>query len=276
MDIKDGRVVKGTHFKDLVDSGDPLELAKKYADQGADELVLLDIVATVEERKNRAGLVRAVAEAIAIPFSVGGGVSELSHINELLNAGADKVSIGSAAVTDAGFVKKACDRFGSQAIIISLDPKRVIDSGNPFASTERSTGEPTAQPVALADSIETNRLPLLKWDVYIKGGRENTGVDVIEFAKKMEKLGVGELLVNSLDRDGTKKGFDIELLDKISKSVNIPVIASSGAGRIDDFVEVFKRTGVTAALGASVFHGRQFTVGDVKARLKLEGIEVRQ
>ena len=233
MDIKDGRVVKGTHFKDLVDSGDPLELARQYAKQGADELILLDIVATVEERKNRVELVRAIAESIAIPFSVGGGVSGLEHVNELLNAGADKVSIGSAAVTDPDFVKQACDKFGSQAIIISVDPKQ----NGPI------------------------------WEIYIKGGRENTGVDAIGFAKQMEDLGVGELLVNSLDRDGTKKGFDISLLDKISSSVNIPVIASSGAGSIDDFVDVFKRTGVTAALGASVFHNGEFTVDEVKIDL---------
>jgi cyclase len=241
MDIKDGRVVKGTHFKDLVDSGDPLNLARKYARQGADELVLLDIVATVEERKNRAELVREIAEAINIPFSVGGGVGTVEDVKELLDAGADKVSIGSAAVTDPGFVKEACNNFGSQAIIISIDPKK--------------SGE--------------------KWEVYIKGGRENTVIYAIDFAEKMEGLGVGELLVNSLDRDGTKQGFDIELLDAISKSVNIPVIASSGAGSVEDFVEVFKDTSVTAALGASVFHNSEFTVGDVKVRLKSEGIAVR-
>lgn len=241
MDIKNGRVVKGTHFKDLVDSGDPLQLAKKYAREGADELVLLDIVATVEERKNRIELVKAVAEAIAIPFAVGGGVSTLADIKELLDAGADKVSIGSAAVTDPEFVKNACDKFGSQAIVISIDPKRT-DNG---------------------------------WDVYIKGGRENSGVEAVKFAQQMETLGVGELLVNSLDRDGTKRGFDVELLGQISSLVNIPVIASSGAGNMDNFVEVFAHTHVTAALGASVFHNDEFTVAKLKIKLRKEGIEVR-
>lgn len=274
MDIKDGRVVKGMHFVDLVDSGDPLELAAKYADQGADELVLLDIAATVEKRKNRIELVRKVAEKIAIPFCVGGGVKSIDHVNELLQAGADKVSIGSAAVTNPGFVKEACRKFGSQAIVISIDPKRVVD-GNPFTSAEHSTGEPSAQPVALVDSTEANRSPSLKWEVYIKGGRENSGIDAVEFAKKMEDVGVGELLVNSLDRDGTGKGFDIELLESISSAVNIPVIASSGAGGLDHFVEVFQETGVTAALGASVFHNNEFTISDVKYRLKEENIEVR-
>lgn len=241
MDIKDGRVVKGVHFTDLVDSGDPLELAKQYAKDGADELVLLDIVATVEERKNRASLVENVAKAINIPFSVGGGVSEIEHVRELLNAGADKVSIGSAAVNNPDFVRRACSEFGSQAIIISIDPKKYGD----------------------------------KWEVYIKGGRENSGRDAIEFAKEMQNLGVGELLVNSLDRDGTKDGFDTELLSKISNSVNIPVIASSGAGTIDDFIEVFEKTHVTAALGASVFHNNEFTVLGVKSKLKSAGISVR-
>lgn len=241
MDIKDDRVVKGTHFKNLIDSGDPLELAEQYAGQGADELVLLDVAATVEERKHRVELVKAVAEKISIPFSVGGGVSKPEHVRELLNAGADKVSIGSAAVNDMDFVRRACDEFGSQAIIVSIDPMKNGD----------------------------------KWEVYIKGGRENTHIDAIEFARAMQEAGVGELLVNSLDRDGTKKGFDIELLKNISEEVDIPVIASSGAGSLEDFVEVFKNTEVTAALGASVFHKGEFTVGQVKTKLRENGLEVR-
>lgn len=242
LDIKDGRVVKGTHFVDLVDSGDPLELAVKYADQGADELVLLDIAATVEERKNRAELVRNLAEKITIPFSVGGGIKSIEDIQELLRAGADKVSIGSAAVIDPKFIQKACEKFGSQAIVISIDPK--------LASSK-------------------------KWEVYIRGGRENSGIDAVKFAKEMETLGVGELLVNSLDRDGTGKGFDIDLLRAVSESLEIPVIASSGVGSLEHFVEVFKETAVTAALGASVFHSGKFTIREVKRRLKEENIEVR-
>lgn len=241
LDIKDDRVVKGTNFVDLVDSGDPLELAERYMLQGADELVLLDIAATIEERENRVELVHELVEKISIPFSVGGGVRTIEHVKELLQAGADKVSIGSAAVTDPDFVKQACDQFGAQAIVISVDPKR----NGP------------------------------RWEVFIKGGRENSGIDAIEFAKNMEQIGVGELLVNSLDRDGTRQGFDIELLKAISSEVNIPVIASSGAGSPDHFVEVFANTGVTAALGASVFHSGKFTVKDVKYKLKEKKIEVR-
>ena len=241
LDIQDGRVVKGTHFADLVDSGDPLELASEYARQGADELVLLDIAATLEERKNRAELVRDVAATINIPFTVGGGISSLQHVRELLQAGADKVSIGSAAISDPEFVRQACGQVGSQAIVISIDPKKFGDS----------------------------------WQVYTHGGSQNSGLDAIEFAAQMQDAGVGELLVNSLDRDGTKLGFDIELLDKISSNVSLPVIASSGAGSIDDFVQVFKQTKVTAALGARVFHDKQFTISEVKHRLKTEGIEVR-
>lgn len=245
MDIKDGRVVKGTHFKNLADSGDPLELSKQYVFQGADELVLLDIAAGIEERKNRVELVSAVAETISIPFCVGGGVTTRSQIKELLDSGADKVSIGSYAVTHPDLVRRACDRFGSQAIVVSLDCKRVTGA-NP-----------------------------LRWEVYIKGGRENGRVDAIKFAKEMENAGVGELLVSSLDRDGTGKGFDIDLLGSLSESVGIPVIASSGAGSIGHFVEVFQKTKVTAALGASVFHNGNFTVGDVKRRLKESNIGVR-
>jgi cyclase len=242
LDIKDGRVVKGTHFVDLVDSGDPLELAVKYADQGADELVLLDIAATVEERKNRAELVHNLAAKITIPFSVGGGIKSIEDIQELLQAGADKVSIGSAAVINPGFIQEASEKFGSQAIVISIDPKLV--SAN-------------------------------RWEVYIKGGQENSGIEAVKFAKKMETSGAGELLVNSLDRDGTGRGFDIGLLRTVSESVEIPVIASSGVGSLEHFVEVFKRTAVTAALGASVFHNSKFTIREVKSRLKEENIEVR-
>ena len=241
MDIKDGRVVKGTGFVDLVDSGDPLELAREYSAQNADELVLLDIAATNEARKNRAELVEQVAKAINIPFTIGGGINEINDIRQLLQAGADKVSIGSAAVTNPDFVAEAVREFGGQAIVISVDPKQEGES----------------------------------WKVYTNGGSKRTDVDAIEFSKQMESLGVGELLVNSLDRDGTKSGYDIDLLDAISSNVSIPVIASSGVGSVEDFAEVFEKTIVTAALGARVFHNRELTVGGVKDYLDKQGIRVR-
>lgn len=241
LDIKDDRVVKGRNFQNLIDSGDPLEMIKRYVKQGADELVLLDIAATVEERAHRVDLVKIVARSVPIPFCVGGGVSSAEQIKELLDAGADKVSIGSAAVTNPEFVKEAVDKFGGQAIVVSIDPKRK---------------GPT-------------------WEVFIKSGSENSGIDAVLFAKTMEKTGVGELLVNSLDKDGMEEGFDIDLLKSISEGVDIPVIASSGAGSPDHFVEVFANTGVTAVLSASIFHSGKYTVDDVKRKLMEEKIEVR-
>jgi len=241
LDVKDGKVVKGTNFTNLRVVGDPVELAKKYAESGADELVFLDIAATLEDRKTLAQVVRRIAEVIAIPFSVGGGISSLDDIRELLIAGADKASIGSAAVLQPDFVQQAVEYFGSQCIVISVDAKKRADS----------------------------------WQVYIKGGTEATGVDAIDFCRHMEKLGVGELLINSLDRDGMNTGFDIDLLQAVTAAVNIPVIASSGGGAKQDFLDVFKNTNVDAALGASIFHYKNVAPTDLKAHLAKKGIGVR-
>ena len=242
MDIKNGRVVKGTNFKKLKDAGDPVELGKLYSDQGVDELVFLDIMATVENRDTFYKLVERIAKNINIPFTVGGGVKTVDDIRNSLNSGADKVSIGSAAVTNPDFVKQAVDEFGSQCIVISVDPKKRPDG---------------------------------TWEIYIKGGREPTGVDAIEFSKQMEELGAGELLVNSLDRDGMKTGYDILLLKAISYSVNIPVIASSGAGKKEDFYKAFTEGGCDAALAASLFHYRELEVGELKENLEKKGMSVR-
>ncbi|MDD5750201.1 MAG: imidazole glycerol phosphate synthase subunit HisF [Candidatus Pacebacteria bacterium] len=241
LDVKNGRVVKGTHFRDLRDAGDPVELGKKYCDLGADELVFLDITATLEERKALRDLVGRIAREINIPFTVGGGISSIEDVRNLLLAGADKVSICSAAVRDPGLVKRASEHFGAQCIVISIDAKRSASG----------------------------------WNVYIKGGTESTEVDAIAFAKKMEQLGAGELLVNSLDRDGTKKGFDIELLAKICGLVNIPVIASSGAGSMRDFLDVFQKAKVDAALGATIFHYQEIDLKDLKRFLSQNGLPIR-
>ena len=230
LDVKNGRVVKGTHFNNLRDAGDPVELGKRYCEMRADELVFLDISATLENRKTFCDLVSKIAKEISIPFTVGGGISTIKDINNLLNAGADKVSIGSAAVQNPNLIKEAAKYFGSQCIVISVDAKKKKQS----------------------------------WKIYIKGGTEETNVDAIEFSKQMEKLGAGELLVNSLDRDGTKKGFDIELLKSITKNTNIPVIASSGAGSMQDFLYVFQKTNVDAALGASIFHYQEVNLIELK------------
>lgn len=241
LDVKNGRVVKGTHFRELRDAGDPVELGKRYSELGADELVFLDIAATLENRKTLCDLVSKIARGINIPFTVGGGISTLEDIKNLLKAGADKVSIGSAAVKNPDLIKNAAEYFGSQCIVISVDAK--------------STGQ--------------------DWKIYIKGGTEETDVDAIEFSKQMEKLGAGELLVNSLDRDGTKKGFDLELLKTIADSVNIPVIASSGAGSMQDFLEVFQKTSVDAALGASIFHYQEVNITELKKFLFSNNLPIR-
>jgi len=241
LDIKDGRVVKGTCFTDLVDSGDPVELAKRYGEMGADELVFLDITATVDKRKTLVELVSKVGKVLSIPFTVGGGVSELQDVKALLAAGADKVSIGSEAVKNPDFIEEICSELGRQAIVISLDVKK--------------------------DGIT--------WKVCIDGGRIQTGIDALPFAELMEKKGAGELLVNSLDRDGTKSGYDVELLAEISERVNIPVIASSGAGCKQDFLDAFEKGKVDAVLAARLFHTRELSINDVKNFLNLSDIPIR-
>jgi cyclase len=241
LDVKDGQVVKGTNFTKLRLVGDPVKLAQKYSDTGADELVFLDIAATLEERKTFRALVKNIAEAIDIPFTVGGGISSLDDIRSLLQAGADKVSIGSAAVLQPDLIKKASAYFGSQCIVISVDAKRRGKS----------------------------------WVIYIKGGTEATDVDAIKFSRQMEQAGAGELLVNSLDRDGMNTGFDVEVLRAITRQVSIPVIASSGGGAKQDYAEVFQETDVDAALGASIFHYKGVKPQALKTFLATKNIGVR-
>ncbi|MBI2416110.1 MAG: imidazole glycerol phosphate synthase subunit HisF [Candidatus Kerfeldbacteria bacterium] len=241
LDIAQGRVVKGTHFTDLKDQGDPVELAQRYAEQGADEIVFLDIMATVENRDTLYSLVQRVARTLSIPFCVGGGVRTVKDVRALLLAGADKVSIGSAAITNPDVVRQATAQFGAQCIVISVDPKW----NGSF------------------------------WEIFIQGGRQATGVNAIEFAKNMEAAGAGELLVNSLDRDGTQQGYDLPLLQAISSSVSIPVIASSGVGTTNHVLEAFTQTKVSAALVAGVLHNGQLTVQQIKQFLADHAIVVR-
>lgn len=241
LDIKDGRVAKGVRFQNLRDAGDAVELAEYYSKAGADELVFLDILATVEKRQTLVELVKRIAGRINIPFTVGGGVKTLDQIRALLKAGADKVSLGSAAIETPDLIKDASFEFGAQCVVISLDAKRVGDN----------------------------------WQVFIKGGRESTGIDAVAFAKKMEMLGAGELLINSLDRDGTKSGYDIDLLQAVTSSVNIPTIASSGAGKKEDFLEVLQHTNIDAVLAASLFHFGELTITELKSYLAKNGINIR-
>lgn len=241
LDVKDGRVVKGVNFVGLRDAGDPVEAAKFYNTQGADELVFLDITASCEKRKTIADVVERTAKCVFMPLTVGGGISSVEDFRTILGAGADKVAVNSAAVKDKELISRAADRFGSQCVVVAIDAKKT-DGG---------------------------------YHVFIHGGRTDTGLDALEWAKTVQKLGAGEILLTSMDADGTKNGFDIPLTKLISDSVNIPVIASGGAGRCKDFADVFKETSADAALAASLFHFRELSVGEVKQYLKDEGIWVR-
>lgn len=243
LDVTNGRVVKGVNFVNLVDAGDPVEIAKYYNKSMADELVFLDITASSDRRSTIVELVEKVAKEIFIPFTVGGGISSIEDIRKILNAGADKVSINSKAVENPNLISETAKRFGSQCIVVAIDAKKRDDN--------------------------------FGYDVYINGGRINTGKDALDWAKEVEALGCGEILLTSMDKDGTKDGFDLELTKLISNNVNIPVIASGGAGKINDFYDVLKDDCADAALAASLFHFKELTVMEVKEYLKDRNIEVR-
>ncbi len=246
LDVKDGRVVKGTNFLNLKDAGDPVEIAAQYDKEGADELTFLDITASHENRDIILEVVRKTAEQVFMPLTVGGGIRNIDDIRRLLNAGADKVSINTAAVKDPEFVTKASRRFGSQCIVVAIDAKRV--KGN---------------------------VPGTHWGVYTHGGRTPTGLDVVTWAKEVELRGAGEILLTSMDCDGTKDGFDIELNRTISEAVGIPIIASGGAGKLEHFFDVFTKGKVDAALAASIFHYREIPIQAVKEYLAEKNIVVR-
>jgi cyclase len=241
LDVKNGRVVKGINFLDLKDAGDPVEQAKIYSNGGADEICFLDITASHENRKTIFDVVKRTSENCFVPLTVGGGVRSLEDINKLLVSGADKVSINTAAFTNQNLIKESCKRFGSQCIVVAIDAKQKKD----------------------------------KWEIYTKGGRVNTGIDALDFAKKMEDSGAGELLITSMDRDGTKKGYDIDLISKIEKSVNIPIIASGGVGSLQHLVEGIREGGASAVLAASIFHYGIFTIKEAKKYLDENKIPVR-
>jgi len=256
LDVKDGRVVKGVSFVNLKDAGDPVEIAKIYDQEGADELCFLDITASHEKRKILLEVVRHTAEQVFMPLTVGGGIRDLEDIRTLLLAGADKVSINTAAVQNPDFVLKASERFGSQCIVVAIDAKRV--------SRTPDNSQPTTH----------NAQP--KWEVYTHGGRKTTGLDALEWAKKMESYGAGEILLTSMDKDGTKEGYDLELTRLVSKAVQIPVIASGGAGTLDHLWEAFVKGHADAVLAASIFHYRQYTIAQAKGHLAAKGILMRQ
>ncbi len=246
LDVNAGRVVKGINFVDLKDAGDPVELAKVYNDAGADELVFLDITATHEDRRTLIDVVYRTADRVFIPLTVGGGINSLVDIKNLLRAGADKISINSAAVRNPDLINRASDRFGRQCIVVAIDARRRSDTQNPG------------------------------WDVYVRGGRENTGLDAVAWAKEVTARGAGELLVTSMDADGTQAGYDLELTRTIAEQVEIPVIASGGAGNCQHIYEALSQGKAEAALLASLLHYGQLTVREVKSYLQQHQVRVRQ
>ncbi|MFD1419304.1 imidazole glycerol phosphate synthase subunit HisF [Companilactobacillus keshanensis] len=241
LDVDDGRVKKGVNFVNLTDVGDPIEIAAEYQKQGADELVFLDITATNEHRKTMADIVEGVSSQVFMPLTIGGGVHDVADIQRLLKAGADKVAINSAAVSDPELITKGAEKFGNQCIVVAIDVKK--NAG--------------------------------KYLVHTHGGKKATDIDAIEWAKEVVKCGAGELLITSMDKDGTKDGFDIELYQAINQVVNVPIIASGGAGKVEDFTEVFEQADVDGALAASVFHFGELSINDVKQAVRKAGVVVR-
>ncbi|MBO8137183.1 MAG: imidazole glycerol phosphate synthase subunit HisF [Desulfotomaculum sp.] len=242
LDVTGGRVVKGTNFVNLRDAGDPVELAAIYDREGADELVFLDITASSDERNIMLDVVRRTAEEVFIPFTVGGGIRTVEDMREMLKAGADKVAVNTAAIKNPQVIKEGAAKFGSQCIVVAVDARKVGDK---------------------------------KWEIYTHGGRRPTGIDAVEWAKKAEELGAGEILLTSMDRDGTKEGFDLELTRAVAEAVNIPVIASGGVGNIQHIADGFIKGKADAALAASIFHFREYSMAEVKWYLQQQGIPVR-
>jgi len=242
LDVDKGRVVKGVNFVGIRDAGDPVEIAKRYNDQGADEITFLDITASHEGRDTTAHMVEAIAEQVFIPLTVGGGIRELADIRNMLNAGADKVSINSAAVYNPDFVREASDKFGAQCIVVAIDAKQVGEG---------------------------------RWEIFTHGGRKPTGINAVEWAAKMAEYGAGEILLTSMDRDGVKSGFDLGVTRAVSEAVNIPVIASGGVGNLDHLVDGVTQGKADAVLAASIFHFGEYTVQQAKQHMADAGIEMR-
>lgn len=269
LDVKDGRVVKGVSFVNLRDAGDPVENARFYDSQGADELIFLDITASHEKRKIILDVVERTAEDVFMPVTVGGGIKSLEDIRDLLNAGCDKVSINTTAVKDPYFISRAAERFGSQCIVVAIDAKRV-DQSVAGASGEDWFTDPSLQDVILGLPVQGQM-----WAISTHGGRKMKLIDAVQWAKKMEKLGAGEFMLTSMDRDGTKDGYDIELTREISGGVSVPVIASGGAGNLQHLYEGLVDGMADAVLAASIFHFREFTVREAKEFLHARGVPVR-
>ncbi|MFZ5622277.1 MAG: imidazole glycerol phosphate synthase subunit HisF [Pseudomonadota bacterium] len=246
LDVDAGRVVKGVKFVEIRDAGDPVEIARRYDEQGADEITFLDITASSDDRETMVHVVEQVAGEVFIPLTVGGGIRTLPDIRRMLNAGADKVAINTAAVNRPEFVREAAERFGSQCIVVAIDAKRVSAEGEPA-----------------------------RWEIFTHGGRKPTGLDAVEWARRMVEYGAGEILLTSMDRDGTKDGFDLALTRAVSDAVQVPVIASGGVGTLDHLVEGVREGGADAVLAASIFHFGIYTIAEAKAHMAAAGVEVR-
>jgi len=243
LDVKDGRVVKGVNFVNLTDVGDPVDSARAYYEAGCDELVFLDITATSDNRETTVDMVRRVADQVFIPFTVGGGIRSVEDMNKMLKAGADKVAVNSSALANPQLIADCAQKFGNQCVVAAIDAKNMADGS---------------------------------WHVFVAGGRKDTGMDLIQWAQEVVALGAGEILLTSMDKDGTKSGFDLEMLNRVAEVVDVPIIASGGAGNIEDIVEVFEKTTATGALAASIFHFGEVNIGDTKQALANAGIEVRR
>jgi cyclase len=246
LDVDAGRVVKGVKFVDIRDAGDPVEVARRYNEEGADEITFLDITASSDERETMVHVVEQVASEVFIPLTVGGGIRKVDDVRRMLNAGADKIGINTAAVFNPEFVREAADRFGSQCIVVAIDAKRVSPAG-----------EPT------------------RWEIFTHGGRKPTGLDAVAWARKMAEYGAGEILLTSMDRDGTRSGFDNVLTRAIAEAVPVPVIASGGVGSLQHLVDGVKEGGADAVLAASIFHFAEYTIGEAKRYMAERGVEVR-
>ena len=271
LDVKDGRVVKGVSFVNLRDAGDPVEIAKAYDEQGADELVFLDITASHEKRKTIIDVVMHTAEQVFMPLTVGGGIKSLDDIRNLLKAGCDKVSINTTAVENPEFIKEASERFGSQCIVVAIDAKKVVKRYKDFSPFVLWANEPGMTGLFIPFNLKNN----LSWEVYTHGGRKPTGIDAVKWAKKMEEYGAGEILLTSMDKDGTKDGYDIELTKAVSEAVTIPVIASGGAGNLEHLYDGLTKGKADAVLAASIFHYKEYTIKEAKEYLKAKGVMVR-
>lgn len=243
LDVKDGRVVKGVNFVNLTDVGDPVDSARAYYEAGCDELVFLDITATSDNRETTVDMVRRVADQVFIPFTVGGGIRSVEDMNKMLKAGADKVAVNSSALANPQLIADCAQKFGNQCVVAAIDAKKMADGS---------------------------------WHVFVVGGRKDTGRDLIQWAQEVVTLGAGEILLTSMDKDGTKSGFDLEMLNRVAEVVDVPIIASGGAGNIEDIVQVFEKTTATGALAASIFHFGEVNIGETKQVLANAGIEVRR